>query len=54
MLVQRLRARESQAARQQANHCDSLEGQVREAPVEMRSATVAEAINPDAQTFDRF
>ena len=54
LLVQRLRARESQTARQQAEHCDSHEGQVREAPVEMRSATVAEAINPDAQTFDRF
>jgi hypothetical protein len=54
MLVQRLRARESQAARRPTKHCDSLEGPVREEPVEMRSATVAEAINPDAQTFERF
>jgi hypothetical protein len=54
LLVQRLRARESQAVRHQAPRVDSSETQISEPPAEMNSADLAEVIGTDAQTFDRF
>jgi putative transposase len=54
LLVQRLRARESQAVRHQALHVDSSETQISEPSAEMNSADLVEAIATDAQTLDRF
>ena len=54
LLVQRLRARESQAVRQQTPHVDPRESQAREPAGDMSSVDFAEAVSTDAQTFDRF
>jgi putative transposase len=54
LLVQRLRARESQAVRQQIPHADPSEGQAIEPAREMNSVDFTEPIVTDAQTFDRF
>ena len=54
LLVQRLRARESQAVRQQAPHVDPTEGQASEPAGKMSSVDFPEPVTTDAQTFDRF
>jgi len=54
LLVQRLRARESQAVRQQTPHVNPSEGQAGEPASELSSVDFPETITTDAQTFDRF
>ena len=54
LLVQRLRAREGQAVRQQTPHVNPSEGQASDPAIELNSVDVTEPINTDAQTFDRF
>ena len=54
MLVQRLRARESQAVRQQIPLVDPSEGQYREPADELNSVEFTEQVKKDATTFDRF
>jgi putative transposase len=54
MLVQRLRARESQAVRQQIPLVDPSEGQYRKPADEVNSVEFTEQVNTDATTFDRF
>jgi transposase InsO family protein len=54
LLVQRLRARESQAVRQQTPHVDPTEGQASEPTGKMSSVDCPEPVTTDAQTFDRF
>jgi len=54
MLVQRMRARESQAVRQQISLVDPSDGQDRELADELNSVELPEQVNIDAPTFDRF
>jgi hypothetical protein len=54
LLVQRMRARESQALRQQTPHFESREGQMGDPAGEVKSVDFLEPITTDGQTFDRF
>ena len=54
MLVQRMRARESQAVRQQLPLVDPSDGQDRELADELNSVELPEQVNIDAPTFDLF
>jgi putative transposase len=54
LLVQRMRARESQALRQQTPHFELREGQIGDPADEVNSVDFPELITTDGQTFDRF
>jgi hypothetical protein len=54
LLVQRLRARESQAVRQKTPRADPTEGPASEPVGEITSVDLPEPVTTDAQTFDRF
>ena len=54
MLVQRLRARESQALRQQLSHFDPSDRQVTDQAPEIDAVEFPEPVTTDGQTFDRF
>jgi putative transposase len=54
LLVQRLRARESQAVRQQTPRVDPTEGRAGEPAGKMSSVDFPEPVTTDAPTFDRF